>query len=87
MTAEKVQSMLKAQPFRPFTMTLVDGREFTIDHPEFLWMVPNDRTVVFFERGISDSYFTIIDLFLVSTLQPVWNPPLPPKRNGKRKKK
>ena len=38
MRAEEIRKVQRAQPFRPFTMHLADGREFTVVHPDFLWI-------------------------------------------------
>ncbi|MGO9462909.1 MAG: hypothetical protein ACLQIB_28275 [Isosphaeraceae bacterium] len=35
-TLEAVREALRAQPFEPFDLKLVDGRHFTITHPDFL---------------------------------------------------
>jgi hypothetical protein len=35
------------RPFRPFTMVLVDGRTFTVDHPEFASIDRRGRVVTF----------------------------------------
>jgi hypothetical protein len=38
MRAEEIRNAQRAQPFLPFTMHLADGREFTVVHPDFLWV-------------------------------------------------
>ena len=38
MRAEEIRDAQRAQPFIPFIMHLADGREFTVVHPDFLWV-------------------------------------------------
>ncbi|MGO9600878.1 MAG: hypothetical protein ACLP7Q_23095 [Isosphaeraceae bacterium] len=35
MTLNQFTQAIRRQPFRPFRLVLVDGREFRVDHPEF----------------------------------------------------
>jgi hypothetical protein len=81
MTADKVRDMLRSQPFRPFKMVLIDGREFRVNHPEFVALVPGDRTVLHFTPAVPESHVTFIDLLHVSTLEPLNG--RPPPRRGK----
>lgn len=46
MTTERLVSVHKAVPFRPFTLRMVDGRSHRIDHPEFFSYRPGTRTAV-----------------------------------------
>jgi hypothetical protein len=46
MRSEDIRRAQKAQPFVPFTLHLADGREFTIRHPEFMFVSHNERTVI-----------------------------------------
>ena len=34
-TANQVREAIKAQPFRPFVVRLVDGRSYPVPHPDF----------------------------------------------------
>ena len=87
MTAAKVRSMLQIEPFRPFRLVLGDGRQFRIDHREWLVLTPGDRTAILFEPGDNDSSFMMIDLHHVATLEPVnWPPTLSAGKNGRRKR-
>jgi hypothetical protein len=36
------------RPFQPFTLVLVDGQRFTIDHPEFAATDRRDRVVTYY---------------------------------------
>lgn len=48
MTVQHFRDLLKAQPFRPFRITLSSGRSFDIKHPEMAWLT---RTALFVGHG------------------------------------
>lgn len=66
MTIEQLRMLHQAQPFRPFTVHLADGRQLRVPHREFLSHSPTGRTVVIHE---SDESFSIVDLLLVTRLE------------------
>ena len=55
-TLEAVREALQAQPFEPFDLKLVDGRTFTVTHPNFVAIppVPRIRDIVVFTPGDSE---------------------------------
>ncbi|MBI4025920.1 MAG: hypothetical protein HY360_13120 [Verrucomicrobia bacterium] len=65
MTAEQIWQVHHATPFRPFTIHLTDGRAFTVNHPEFMMIMPGRRTIVV---AVSDDAAEIIDVMLVTSL-------------------
>jgi len=66
MTVERFRDALRAQPFRPFTLHLADGREIPVRHPEWALASPSGRTTVVMQP---DNSFNIIDLLLVTDLE------------------
>ena len=46
MREEVIHSFRQRQPFRPFRLTLTDGRTYDIHHPE---MLSSDRSAVYLE--------------------------------------
>ncbi len=46
MTSADIRTLLKTEPFEPFTMHMVDGRRVTVQHPEFCALNPVSRTMV-----------------------------------------
>ena len=62
MKIEEFQSILKAQPFRPFALCLTDGERVHVDHPDFVARSRSGRTIIVY--GDDDS-FDVIDLGLV----------------------
>ena len=73
MTVEQLANVLHAQPFRPFTIHMGDGRTFLVKHPDFLSRSETGRTVIV--HGANES-FSILDLLLVteSEVQPQSKP-------------
>ena len=49
---ERIREFLHASPFQPFVIRVADGREYRIDHPDFVFASPDERTeVVVEDRG------------------------------------
>lgn len=66
MTVDQLRKAAKAEPFKPFTVSLADGRRFFVPHPEFLWIPPEaSRTFVVAESG---GDYSILDLLLVTSI-------------------
>ncbi len=66
MTTEQFKTTLHLQPFRPFTIRMVDGRSFEVSHPDFVAQSPSGRTVIVFQP---DESYSVLDLLLMSELQ------------------
>jgi len=47
MNAEEVRKWQQRKPFQSFEILLVDGRRFTVPHPEFVWIPPGRGTWVY----------------------------------------
>jgi hypothetical protein len=65
MTIEQMRATREANPFRPFTLRLADGRSFRVPHRDYLSMSPGGRTVIIYQ---ADESFNILDLLLVTEL-------------------
>lgn len=48
MTLNQFTQAVRREPFRPFDLVLVDGRAFTVDHPEFVAIDRRGREVTFY---------------------------------------
>jgi len=46
MRIDQIRGAQLYQPFRPFTLHLADGRSFLVDHPEFMLVSRDSRTIV-----------------------------------------
>jgi hypothetical protein len=66
MTAEQVRKVREANPFRPFTIHLADGRTFLVPHRDFVSQSPAGRTIIVYG---SDESFSILDLYLITELE------------------
>ena len=66
MTAEQLRATREAQPFRPFTIHLEDGRSFLVPRRDFVSQSPGGRTIIVYGTGES---FSIVDLYLVTELE------------------
>lgn len=78
MTIEQLRAAYQAQPFKPFTLHLADGREIPVQHREFMMTVPSGRTIVVAQP---DDAVNIIDLLLVTDLE------FKPQKNGSAKRR
>ena len=81
MTIERIRELYEAQPFRPFTLHIADGRAIVVHHRKFFAAAPSGRTIVVFQP---DDRMNIIDLLLVTDVEIIL-----PRGNGSsgRKKK
>jgi len=66
MTVEQLKNVLHAQPFRPFTIHMGDGRVFFVKHRDFISRSPSGRTLIV--HGDDDS-FSVLDMLLVTELE------------------
>jgi hypothetical protein len=66
MTVEQLKQVWKADPFRPFTIHLADGRNVSVQHRDFVAQSPSGRTIIVYQP---DDSFNIIDLLLVTDLE------------------
>ena len=66
MTTDRLRDVCQAQPFRPFTIHLADGRHIPVRHREFLMPSPSGRTVVVYQP---DDSLNIVDMLLVTDLE------------------
>ena len=66
MTIDRLRQVSRATPFKPFTLSLTDGRRFRVRSPEFIMITPEaSRTVVVAESGED---YSIVDLLLVTSI-------------------
>ena len=72
MTIEQLRQMHQARPFIPFRVHMADGRHLDVGHPEFLAHTPAGRTIMI---ARPDESFEVIDLLLVTSLEPIDSKP------------
>ena len=66
MTAEQLRAMREANPFRPFTIHLADGRTLTVPHWDSVSQSPGGRTIIVYR---ADEAFSVVELYLVTELE------------------
>jgi hypothetical protein len=67
MNLEAVRQAIRRQPFRPFSLRLVDGREMPVPHPEFVAI--SGRTVII-TNAVNEAYAIVEPLLIVSIEYP-----------------
>ena len=66
MTIEKLQAVLHASPFQPFTIYMADGRRIHVPHRDFISHSPSGRTVIVEHK---DDTHSVLDLLLMTELK------------------
>ena len=66
MQIKELQSFYRAQPFRPFTVHVADGRGIRVEHPELMALSPTGRSAVVYGK---DGAFEVVDVPLVISLE------------------
>jgi hypothetical protein len=66
MTAEQLRALREANPFRPFTIHLADGRILTVPHRDFVSLSPSGRIIIVYQPNDA---FNVVDLHLVMDLE------------------
>jgi hypothetical protein len=65
MAIREFRNLLRAEPFRTFTIHLADGRSIPVKHREFALPSPSGRTVIVHQP---DDSFDVIDMPRVTSL-------------------
>jgi hypothetical protein len=76
---EEMRNLLRAQPFRPFTIHLPEGRTVRVAHHDFALLSPDGRTLLAYEP---DNSFNMIDVMLIASVEVGPPPPAPAPTNG-----
>jgi len=63
---EQIRGLLKATPFRPFSVYLADGRKLTIRHPDFAH-VPKLGLFFYFHEG--DDFGELVSGLLITSVE------------------
>jgi hypothetical protein len=67
MTSIQLKKAQEQTPFEPFTVCLSDQRQFHVPHPEFMWVMPDKRTVFIYEKESRGA--TWIDVLHVTSIK------------------
>ncbi|MGE0481641.1 MAG: hypothetical protein AB7Q17_14340 [Phycisphaerae bacterium] len=66
MTIERLREAARATPFKPFSISLADGRTVLVPHPECIRVPPEAQRTFVVVQG--EESYSIIDLLLVTSL-------------------
>jgi hypothetical protein len=64
MDINAIRTVLHAQPFRPFSFRLADGRELYVPHPDFVALSPRQVIVIH-----PDESHTILEPLLIVSIE------------------
>ncbi len=67
MNTEEIRSFQKQQPFEAFEIVLVDGRVFSVPHPEFILVPPGRGSWVYVSD--SEGHVEHINTLVISTVR------------------
>ena len=74
MTNRELRDAVATQPFLPFRIRMLDGREFDVKHPEFIHVTQGVRNFVFVDYAKKSH--RILDLLHVQELEyPLYDDP------------
>ncbi len=68
MALDQFTLVIRRQPFQPFRMVMVDGRSFTVDHPEFVAISRRGRSVTFYSQ---DNTLHLLDAALIAEVETI----------------
>ena len=63
----RVRSLLDATPFRPFVIRMADGREYRIEHPDFVLAAVSDVPQITIEE--SDGRQHYLSVLLITSIK------------------
>jgi hypothetical protein len=77
-TREQLRDMVNAGPFRPYVITLADGRTFTIHHPNLVSCDTGGRDLLI----NTDDELLRVEMLLVTSMQQITPRNVPTRDNG-----
>ncbi len=80
MNTGEIRKFRDARPFVPFTIIMVDGRRFTVPHPDFIWVPPEPRGTWVYVHDPKTGAADHVNTAVISSIQTK-----PRGTNGKRK--
>lgn len=81
MRSEHLQDVIKAAPFRPFTLCLADGARFTIEHPEWI-AFRGGRTAIVLDQDDRAHFIDVMLALRIDVDPPVTAGSIAPNPNG-----
>jgi hypothetical protein len=65
----RIRELLRATPFQPFIIRMVDGKEYRIDHPDFVLAASSDTPQITIEEPDGSMHF--LSALLVTSVERV----------------
>ena len=65
----RIRQLLHATPFRPFVIRMADGREYQIDHPDFVLAAASEVPQIILEEPDGTVHF--LSVLLVTSVENV----------------
>jgi len=65
----RVRALLDASPFEPFIIRMADGKEYRVNHPDFVLAASNEQTQVIVEDEAGGVHF--LSPLLITSLERV----------------
>jgi hypothetical protein len=65
----RIRELLQARPFHPFVIRMADGREYRIDHPDFVLAASSDIPQITIEEPDGRQHF--LSALLVTSVERV----------------
>ena len=69
MHAETIKEYLHAVPFEPFTIHIVRGQSYLVDHPDFASLSRGGRTITINPPGGEGERIRVLDTALIERLE------------------
>lgn len=66
MTVQSLMDVIDADPFRPFTLRLADGRSIRVENPHMVAFLGTGRTL--FVAHPKTDHFELVDLLLINSV-------------------
>jgi len=54
---QRIRELLRATPFKPFVIQTADGREYKVEHPDFVLAAGTDSPNVLLEDATGEIHF------------------------------
>ena len=63
----RIRELLRASPFQPFLIRMADGREYRIDHPDFILAAASDVPQITLEEPDGRQHY--LSALLISSIE------------------
>lgn len=72
----RLRELLRAVPFQPFVIRMADGREYRIDHPDFVLAAASDIPQITIEESNGRQHY--LSALLITSIERVSGVPAQP---------